>query len=70
MAAWLIGRLVQEAAKKVARMPSSGPSHEQAAGDRDDQACHRRHRQDQAADEEGVTERSATVWADVGSRAD
>lgn len=48
----------------MAREPSSGSSHEQAAGDRDDQACHRRHRQGQAADEEGVIER----WANEHRR--
>jgi hypothetical protein len=48
--------MVQEATMKVTRMPTSGPMHEQAAGTRDDQACHRRHREGQVADEESVME--------------
>jgi len=40
----------------MTRMPTSGPTHEQAAGDGDDQAAHRRHREGQAADDEGVIE--------------
>ena len=45
-------------------MPTSGPTHEQAAGDVGDQACHRRHPEDQAADGEGGIE----GWANEHQR--
>jgi hypothetical protein len=59
------------------QMPTSGPTHERAAGERGDQASHRRHCEGQAAGEEGVIEKvgesaqeaTATVWIEVGSRA-
>jgi hypothetical protein len=68
--------LAQKAARKVATMPTSGATHSQAAGDGDNQAYHRRHREGQAADEEGVIEgrgeweqeATTTVWVEVGSR--
>lgn len=60
----MIGRLIQEAATKVARMPTSGPIHELAVGDRDDQASHRSHHWGQAADKEGVIE----GWANERKR--
>lgn len=39
-------------------MPTSGPTHERAAGDGDDQASHQRHCEGQAAGEEGLIERT------------
>jgi hypothetical protein len=63
-AARLIGRSVQEAAREVALMPTSGPMHERAAGDGEDQAYHRHHREGQAADEEGGIE----GWANEQKR--
>jgi len=44
-------------ATKVARMPTSGPTHGRATGDGDDQGSHRRHCEGQAAGEEGVIAR-------------
>jgi hypothetical protein len=58
-------------------MPTAGPTSGQAAGAGGDQARHRRHREGQVADEEGVIEgwanehrRPPRMWIDVGSRAD
>jgi hypothetical protein len=52
----MVGRSVEEVARKVARMRFSGPAHERAAGDKEEQACHRHHREGQAASEEVETE--------------
>jgi hypothetical protein len=51
---WLIGPGGRK--EDGARMPTLGSMHEQVAGDGDDEVCHRRHREGQAADKEGVVE--------------
>jgi hypothetical protein len=54
----------------LTRLPTSGSTHEQAAGDRDEQACHRGHHEGQAANEEGVIEGERRSTRGYYNRAD